>query len=151
MRSPTHFAWNRIKVSLDWTQELTFTKYEEEKIKDLHANFGIKVSHDPLLNQVLVNWHRDYKAAKPPKTVPVKSDFCQSYHGSFCSGFLFASTWPFSQALLFVFLQPSWLRELLLILSLDALLQVDYNKTCWSKEIFKEEQISVPVKWNFFI
>lgn len=42
MRSPTHFAWNRIKVSLDWTQELTFTKYEEEKIKDLHANFGIK-------------------------------------------------------------------------------------------------------------
>lgn len=90
---------------------------------------GLRVSHDPLLNQDFGKLTQGLQSSKTQKTVPVKSDFCQTYHGSFCSVFLFASTWPFSRALLFVFLQPSWLRELLLILSLAALLQVDHNKT----------------------
>lgn len=74
---------------------------------------------------------------KNPQTLPeqVKWDFCEPYHGFFGSGFLFASTWLFSPALLFVFQPLSWPPEPPLILSLVAPLRKESNRFVEIKEL----------------
>lgn len=53
MRYSTHFTWNRIKISLDWTQSWHSQNMRRKKSKTLIQTLGLRVSHDPLLNQVL--------------------------------------------------------------------------------------------------